>query len=1355
MSLEGQRLGEYEILERLGQGGMGAVYKARQVTLDRLVALKTLQAAIAADPEYIARFRREAKAAAALIHPNLVQVFSAGETDGLHWFAMEFVEGESAQDRLKRKGRLDPEEAIAIATHVATALDYGWRKAQLIHRDIKPDNIFLSNDGEVKLGDLGLAKSAGETQSLTMTGSSMGTPHYVSPEQGQGKKDVDLRADIYSLGCTLFHLVSGEAPFKGDTALAVMMQHVTAPVPNLRSVWPECPEELARVVMKMMLKQPAARQQSYGEVIADLRRAYDALTGATMPARVEVTQQPAAKKPAQRQSPAAQKAAAKKSPPVAALAGIGLALLAAIAALFYFAPWKKGDRGADESRPLPPAAAPKPPDASHEQWQDLIPGIKLPDDVRDNTTYALNKPGHWELSGGSLRMTSGRGSVVVTPAVVGPDYDVEFKLTRSKGAYAASVGLPVGGQKVNWQALNMVNRASCGFERIGNTDVLSGPASAPDPFVDGKPHHVLLSVRSLADGQTLLRSTIDSQPSAEWTGPASELSAHPSWNHQPMDRLCLGASASTTGAAAEVVFAEVRFRPVAAGTLPAQAVSQLPSSSSVTTATKGKPFVNTLGMKFVPVPIVSGPTAGQRVLFGVWDVRVQDYAVYAGAKKVDDAWTKQVKDGVPAGHELNHPVVGVSWEDAQGFCQWLTEKEIAEGKLPKGLKYRLPTDEEWSRAVGLPPELGATPAEKKEKNKVEFPWGKEYPPRGKVGNYADETFHPNFPLKEDAKNDWDKNRWIEGYTDGYATTSPVGCFPANAYGLYDMGGNVWQWCEDWFDESHKDRVLRGASWGNYDSYHLLSSFRHHLTPWTRNFIDGFRCVLVPSAVENSTPVQPNPAQPAASSSANTIPAPWKDGIDLMARIDPKRDAVRGTWSFEGGAFVGDGNIYCTLQIPYAPSAEYDFRIEFTPVSGHGACQILSKAGHQFTANYFAGTGCQSAGFEMIAGQAVWSKMNNTGIGIGRPDADRRYTALVEVRNTGVKSYLDGKLIASWKTDYADMGVGDHFKLRSPEAIGLACEGRTAFHRIEVREVTGTGKITADAAPASNATPMTATKDAPFVNTLGMKFVPVPILGGPTGGKTVLFGVWDVRVQDYAVYAANAAKAGAKKVDDSWTKQERDGVPVGREPNHPVVCVSWDDAQGFCQWLTEKESAEGKLPKGLKYRLPADEEWSWAVGLPPELGGTPSEKRWKNSVDFPWGKDWPPTKKVGNYADETFHGKFPKDANDKKKDQPWLVGYDDGYATTSPVGSFPANAYGLYDMGGNMWQWCEDWFDASHKDRVLRGASWNHDDRSSLMSSSRNHNPPGYRQNNYGFRCVLAPATATPAAITAPPATEPW
>ena len=344
MNLEGQRLGEFEILERLGQGGMGAVYKARQTSLKRLVALKTLQAALADDVEYIARFQQEAVAAAGLNHPNLVQVHSAGESDGLHWFAMEYVEGESAQARLERKGRLDPLEAIAIAIHVASALEYGWRKAALIHRDIKPDNIFLSSDGEVKLGDLGLAKSAGETQSLTTTGSSMGTPYYVSPEQAEAKKDVDLRADIYSLGCTLYHLLSGQPPYTGDSAVAIMMKHVSSPVPDLRGVWPECPPELAKVVLKMMLKPPEARPQTYVEVNAELRRVYDFLSGASVPSGVAVTQKPTAVEK-------------RRGAPVSAWVGGGVALLAVIAALFYFAPWKKGGEnpGGTRSPPACPA----------------------------------------------------------------------------------------------------------------------------------------------------------------------------------------------------------------------------------------------------------------------------------------------------------------------------------------------------------------------------------------------------------------------------------------------------------------------------------------------------------------------------------------------------------------------------------------------------------------------------------------------------------------------------------------------------------------------------------------------------------------------------------------------------------------------------------------------------------------------------------------------------------------------------------------------------------------------------------------------------------------------------------------
>ena len=181
MILEGQRLGEFEILSRIGQGGMGAVYKARQTSLDRFVALKTLQASLASDSEFIARFRREAKAAASLNHPNLVQVYSAGETDGLHWFAMEYVEGESAQARVKRKERLDPAEAIAIGIHIATALEYGWRKAQIIHRDIKPDNIFLSGDGE---GDGG-----GDDGQRTVGGKAVprGAAEHIHPQRRAGR----------------------------------------------------------------------------------------------------------------------------------------------------------------------------------------------------------------------------------------------------------------------------------------------------------------------------------------------------------------------------------------------------------------------------------------------------------------------------------------------------------------------------------------------------------------------------------------------------------------------------------------------------------------------------------------------------------------------------------------------------------------------------------------------------------------------------------------------------------------------------------------------------------------------------------------------------------------------------------------------------------------------------------------------------------------------------------------------------------------------------------------------------------------------------------------------------------------
>ncbi|HTE95899.1 MAG TPA: SUMF1/EgtB/PvdO family nonheme iron enzyme, partial [Bradyrhizobium sp.] len=231
----------------------------------------------------------------------------------------------------------------------------------------------------------------------------------------------------------------------------------------------------------------------------------------------------------------------------------------------------------------------------------------------------------------------------------------------------------------------------------------------------------------------------------------------------------------------------------------------------------------------------------------------------------------------------------------------------------------------------------------------------------------------------------------------------------------------------------------------------------------------------------------------------------------------------------------------------------------------------------------------------------------------------------------------------------------------------------------------------------------ATKERPFVNSLGMEFVPVP-------GTQVLFCRWETRMKDYAEYAK------VNKVDDSWTKQHKNGVPVGREPEHPVAGIRWENANAFCEWLTNKENADGKLPKGMKYRLPTDEEWSRAVGLANEEGATPGARNGKNYVHFPWGTDWPPKGMVGNYA-----------------------GDKDGYATTAPVGSFPPNDFGIYDLGGNVWEWCEDWFTTEGSGRVLRGASWNMSTRADLMSSRRYHPPPGSHSPIYGFRCVVGAA----------------
>jgi serine/threonine protein kinase len=280
----GMKLGGYQLLQRIGAGGMGTVWLARQLSLDRDVAVKILRPGLAADPQFVLRFTREAFAAAQLVHHNIVQIYDCGSDKKLHFFSMEFVDSESLLSLVERTGRLEPEVAAGYVLQAARGLKFAHDR-NMVHRDIKPDNLLLNHNGVVKVADLGLVKRKSPAHSAQQPGvveepltkiganpmeSAMGTPAYMAPEQVENSSRVDGRADTYALGCTLYHLLTGVPPFEGDTVTMVMTMHVNdTPVPpeeRVRAV----PKALSQIVLKMMAKRPADRFQSMDEVIQAL-----------------------------------------------------------------------------------------------------------------------------------------------------------------------------------------------------------------------------------------------------------------------------------------------------------------------------------------------------------------------------------------------------------------------------------------------------------------------------------------------------------------------------------------------------------------------------------------------------------------------------------------------------------------------------------------------------------------------------------------------------------------------------------------------------------------------------------------------------------------------------------------------------------------------------------------------------------------------------------------------------------------------------------------------------------------------------------------------------------------------------
>ena len=257
----------YEILEKIGTGGMSDVYKAKCHKLNRYVAIKVLKQEFSENANFVSKFRIEAQAAAGLMHPNIVNVYDVGEENGIYYIVMELVEGITLKKYIEKKARLSYKEAVSIAIQVSMGIEAAHNN-HIIHRDIKPQNIIISKDGKVKVTDFGIAKAA---TSNTITSNVMGSVHYTSPEQARGGYS-DEKSDIYSLGITMFEMLTGRVPFNGETTVAIAIKHIQEEMPSPKEFVPEIPSSVASIVLKCCQKSPDRRYQNMAELIADLKQ---------------------------------------------------------------------------------------------------------------------------------------------------------------------------------------------------------------------------------------------------------------------------------------------------------------------------------------------------------------------------------------------------------------------------------------------------------------------------------------------------------------------------------------------------------------------------------------------------------------------------------------------------------------------------------------------------------------------------------------------------------------------------------------------------------------------------------------------------------------------------------------------------------------------------------------------------------------------------------------------------------------------------------------------------------------------------------------------------------------------------
>lgn len=946
---KGQTVAAIYRLERpLGHDAAFTRWLAHDEQLDASVVLHFLPDAVAGDGRALTELRQEVKRNRQLVHPHVVRVHDLVEEENWAALATDHVEGDSLAVRLAAKngGAFDPAEILPWIEQLCRSLEDAHRIG-LLHRDLRPENLVVTKSGELMVSSFGVSRTILDALVRARIPIPPGSDiAYASPQQLDGERPT--RADdIYSLGATLYDLLSGRPPFHtGD--LVPQVRKITPPPVSerraeLKVVGAKIPKSWDAVIAACLDKPIETRPQSAEAVGAQLAAARgeikpavtkpgsssvlappqkeSALAPVPAPAKkVEVQaekSEPAKSGPAKKTAPPARSAfapalnpaddAGAKGPPYGLIAAL-LLLVLGVGAFLFFRPTSSPVRGTANSTPAPALAVPVPEDAGKpavspamefdlerptpipeselpvEEATPVVPEMPEPQravaaakEKADAAALVLEQRAKKQAETASAVAAAAAELAKAREAAAAAKKDIE-KLTveqtarqaaQEKAAAAAAEAKKAAEEKerlaqeaasaVEENAKAAAERTAAAEEAAKAITALEADLAAQKQVAAEAETNAAAAAKiqeqealafkqaqdasekaaaeaeaaraaeaarigeekRLAQERENARLTAQAEAAQKAAAEAQRLADEAKQAMEQLDLLRQQGIEAQKKADEARRRAEEAAEAIKTGVpLPTPIPAVSPSAKA-----ENSQLENSLGMRFAPVG---------GVLFSIWHTRVQDFEAFVKASgSTASAWKSP---GFQQGPD--HPVVNVSWYDALAFCKWLTTEEHKSGSLAAGRAYRLPTDVEWSAAVGLPPEEGATPYERDLVESKTYPWGTQWPPPPNVANYSGEETGLDAALP--------------GYNDGYSWTSPVGSFSPNSLGLYDMGGNASQWVMDWWSSKKKEKVLRGGSWfQGAIKMSLLASSRTHVAPEKNTDSYGFRVVIADDRGENA------------------------------------------------------------------------------------------------------------------------------------------------------------------------------------------------------------------------------------------------------------------------------------------------------------------------------------------------------------------------------------------------------------------------------------------------------------------------------------------------------------------------